>query len=185
MHRFVRLGLGFAFGIMGTSAGFAADAPPAKTSLWGAIEFSDIQATPVFNETVLSVLFDNFILDNLPGSPGLVERRLFAVNFPIKPEALPKVTGANADIRGHVELSEGGRALLIVIFGNQSMELRYPAKSDGSATSEDFLLRFPMVEKFASEPSFPMTILLVAQKPNADGQALMAVDSIDMALATK
>jgi hypothetical protein len=165
---------------------FAADPPQQADSIWGSIQYDDIQGTAASIDTTISVVFDNFIAESNSGDPRLTVRKLLGLSLPLTlPADKKQVTSVNAYIRGAFLRGEGEEATIVVVFGNETKTQNFPKELSSDAPDGDFLISLTNAEHFASGSSVPMTILLIARKSRQDEAVLLTVDSVDISAATE
>jgi hypothetical protein len=185
MRRLSRLYLvGPLFLLLGNAGGFAADPPEGPQSVWGPIEYDAAQGSAASIDKVISVAFDNFLIENQGGEHGLVERKLLGANFPLSLGSAGAVTELKASLRGAFVGDGEASGTLVVLIGSEQKSFRFPneeATDDGG----NFLLSLDTTERFPNGTSVPVTILLVAQKAMIEDSVLLTIDTLDIAVATE
>lgn len=160
------------------------------------------------DRAVTTMLFDNFVLATETGRGQVVEAKTRTLTFGNVIEAKSDVS-VNLDLRGFVSTVANGSAALIVMAGGETTAVdlqkaieskkaieeadpvRKSAAERATAAgftvsaqpkgSDDFYARVP-VRVAEGQPLQVTVVLIVDRQPTADSQALITIDSIDLAV---
>jgi hypothetical protein len=169
--------------LLGGGVGLAADPPADDPEVWGPIQYDHIQGTAMPNGGTVSIVFDNFIVDN-QGPGELLERKTLGMGLPVKLESGTTVTEIKADFRGGFLESGNVNGALVVLIGSEQEIVRFPNEEitdDGG----DFILSMAVTERFANGSIIPVTLLLFTQRASAEDAVMLTIDTLDISAATE
>lgn len=158
------------------------DATKATTQPWGELEVlcsspveqEAISVTP--NEGVLSLLFNDLLVDLQDWEAPLTASRIALLHIPLQLPDDRTLEGCSFDLRGFVSKTAGTRAVLFTDLGGGTRMVEFPY---GQTKEANFTHTFSQLEEGGAVPC-AIAILLLLQRRSPEEGALLTVDSLDV-----